>query len=39
MKIYSEMEMNNLQLHRKGVADSPKQCKVKKQALPFTLPA
>jgi hypothetical protein len=35
MKIYSEMEMSNLLLHRTSVADSPKQCKVKKQALPF----
>lgn len=34
MKIYSEMEMNNLQLHRTSVADSPKQCEVRKQALP-----
>lgn len=35
MKMYSEMEMNNLLLHRTSVTDSPKQCKVKKQALPF----
>lgn len=31
--------MNNLQLLRTSMADSPKQCEVKKQAFPLPLPA